>query len=409
MNVMDAQAQLQQLKRGALEILSEKELLAKLHRGGPLRVKLGIDPTAPDIHLGHSVVLRKLRQFQDLGHCVVLIIGDFTARIGDPSGRSETRKVLTPEEIQANTQTYLSQIGKILNTSDKKQFELRYNSEWLAPLTFQQVVELSHHFTVAQMLEREDFSKRYEGGKPIGIHEFFYPMMQGYDSVAIRADVELGGTDQKFNILVGRELQRIHGIESPQIALLMPILEGTDGVQKMSKSLGNTIGITESPQEMFGKVMSIPDALMPRYFELLTDVPMEEIERMEKAAGSSQGSPREWKARLGELIVGSYHGDEAGRKARENFDHVFREKQAPLEIAEYLVPIDLLRDGRVVMSKLLVSSGLIPSVREAKRLLAQGGVEVDGKGISGENIAVHVSDGMVLQAGKRKFIRLRIG
>lgn len=396
------ESQLQALKRGTFEIIPESDLLAKLRKGIPLRVKLGIDPTAPDIHLGHSVVLRKLRKFQEFGHRVVLIIGDFTARIGDPSGRSEMRKVLSESEIKANTETYLAQIGKILDTKSKENFELRYNSEWLSPLTFAQVIKLAHSFTVAQMLERQDFSNRYKSGQPLGIHEFFYPMMQGYDSVAIKADVELGGTDQKFNILVGRELQRLHGFDAPQIALLMPILEGTDGIQKMSKSLGNAIGVTESPDDMFGKVMSIPDKLIPRYFELLTELPMDEVK-------SSGENPRESKAKLGELIVASYHGAEAGKKARENFDRVFREKKAPDNIQEFVIPLELLRDGRVIINKLLVSTSLAPSAREAKRLLAQGGVELDGKSITDENAALHVSDGMVLQAGKRRFVRLRTG
>lgn len=394
------------LKRGVTEIISEKELELKLQSSAkskiPLRIKLGIDPTAPDIHLGHSVVLRKLRQFQDLGHRVILIIGDFTARIGDPSGRSETRKVLTESEIKSNTQTYLDQIGKILDTKNKECFELRYNSEWLSPLTFQKVIELSHQFTVAQLLEREDFKKRYDSGKPVGLHEFFYPIMQGFDSVAIKADVELGGTDQKFNILVGRELQRAHGFESLQIAVLMPILEGTDGVQKMSKSLGNYIGIHESPDEMFGKVMSIPDHLMPKYFELLTTIPLDEMKKVIE-------NPRTCKAKLGEMILESYYGKESALKAAENFERIFREKKPPENIPEFMVPVDLIQDDLVVVSKLLVSSGLAPSVREAKRLLIQGGVEIDGEPISGENMTTPVRDGMVIRAGKRRFIRLRIG
>jgi len=401
------------LKRGAFEIIPEKDFLSKLEESAkttrPLRIKLGIDPTAPDIHLGHSVVLRKLRKFQELGHQIVLIIGDFTARIGDPSGRSETRKVLSEAEIEANTQTYLAQIGKILDTKDKARFELRYNSEWLAPLTFQKIIELSHQFTVAQLLERQDFAMRYQNARPIGLHEFFYPIMQGYDSVAIKSDVELGGTDQKFNILVGRELQRVHGFASPQVALLMPILEGTDGVAKMSKSLNNYIGITESADEMFGKVMRIPDHLIPRYFELLTELPMNEVVSMDKALKANQGNPREWKAKLGEMVAAHYHGADAARKAAENFDRVFKEKKTPEEIPEFIVPVDLMRDGRAVASKLLVSANLAPSMREAKRLLSQGSVEADGESLKDENAVLQIRDGMVLQAGKRRFVRLRTG
>jgi len=402
-NMLNPAEQLEILKRGAAEIISEDEFRAKVEKSfasrTPLRVKLGIDPTAPDIHLGHSVVLRKLRQFQQCGHRVILLIGDFTALIGDPTGRSETRKVLSAAEIAANTKTYLAQVGKIVDTASPDLFELRYNSEWLSKLTFQQVLELSHHFTVARMLEREDFSNRYKSGKAIGLHEFFYPIMQGYDSVALKADVELGGTDQTFNILVGRELERVFGLE-PQIAMMLPIIEGTDGTQKMSKSLGNAVGIHDPPDEMFGKIMSIPDSLMPKYFELLTEVPMPEIRRVAE-------NPRESKAKLGETIVGFYHGAEAGKAARENFDRVFREKKAPSEIPEFVVPVDLLNDGRVALHKLLVSSGLAPSVREAKRLLIQGGIEVDGKCISEENAILQVESGMIVQAGKRRFVKLR--
>lgn len=395
------------LKRGAAEIIPEPEFDAKLKSGKPLRIKLGIDPTAPDIHLGHSVVLRKLRHFQEAGHKVVLIIGDYTARIGDPSGRSETRKVLAPGEIEANTQTYLNQIGKILDTKDNAHFELRYNSEWLSPLKFDDILLLAHQFTVAQLLEREDFAKRYRERQGIGLHEFFYPIMQGYDSVAIKADVELGGTDQKFNILVGRELQRMHGNPSPQIVFLMPILEGTDGVQKMSKSLGNYIGITDSADQMFGKVMSIPDRLIPRYFELLTDRSMDDIKNMGPVATFGR-NPREWKAELGEMIVASYHGPEAGKKARQNFDRVFQEKKAPDDIPEFLVPADLMNNGTVSIAKLLVAANLAPSMREAKRLLSQGAVEIDGNGLTAENPEIKLSNGMVLKSGKRQFVRLKL-
>jgi len=378
------------LKRGAVEIIPEDEFASKLKTQKPLRIKLGIDPTAPDIHLGHSVVLRKLRHFQEAGHQVVLIIGDYTAKIGDPTGRSETRKILTDDEIRRNTKTYLDQISKILNTQDKALFELRYNSEWLAPLTFEKMIELAHSYTVAQLLARKDFSKRFEAGQPIGLHEFFYPIMQGYDSVMIKADVELGGTDQKFNILVGRELQRLHGFTSPQIVFLMPIIEGTDGVQKMSKSLENYIGITDSQSEMHEKVMRIPDTLMQKYFELLTDFPQVEAEVM------IQSDPRKAKALLAELIVRSYH------------DISNPTKEFIPEIPEFKVPPELIVEGHVMVGKLLVSAKLAPSMREAKRLLMQGAVVVDEITVPGESETIELRDRMKLQVGKLRFVRLRI-
>ena len=428
--------QLEILKRGAIEIISEKELTQKieesLKKQRPLRIKLGIDPTAPDLHLGHSVTLKKLRQFQDLGHKVILIIGDFTAQIGDPTGRSETRKVLTQEEIKKNIQTYLNQLEKILKTDNPELFELKYNSEWLSPLTFQKILELTQHFTVAQLLEREDFKKRYEKGIPIGLHEFFYPLMQGYDSVAIQSDVELGATEQKFNILIGRELQRIFGMESPQVALFLPILEGTDGIQKMSKSFGNYIGITDPPDEMFGKLMSIPDLVMPRYYELLTNVSEDEIRLLKKALSSgvkrvaedgtkveltSKASVdfREWKAQLAKIIVDFYHGKNAGVKAEENFNRIHRDKQVPENIPEFHVPVQLLESvnptigpGKVPIPQLLVMSGLATSIRNAKRLIAQRGVQIDGKTLRDENQTLQVKNGIIIKVGKKNFIKLRI-
>jgi tyrosyl-tRNA synthetase len=429
-NKIGFEEQVKILKRGVAEIVPEHDFLSKLQKslqeGKPLRVKLGIDPTAPDIHLGHSVVLRKLRQFQELGHKVILIIGDFTARIGDPTGRSETRKVLSQEEIEENTKTYLNQIGKIVNIHDRQHFELRYNSEWLSKLSFADVVALAHHFTVAQLLEREDFAKRYENGKAIGLHEFFYPIMQGYDSVAIQSDVELGGTDQKFNILVGRDLQRLFGANEPQTAFLLPILEGIDGVQKMSKSLGNYIGIAESPDDMFGKVMRIPDSLMPRYFELLTDVELEEINRLKKAlltvaADSEQttGKPsissenqknvfdfRAWKARLAEEIVAVYYGRETAQKAWENFDRIHRDRLTPEEMEVFHVSQALFQNGRLSMSRLLVSAKLASSRREALRLIESKAVEFDNQIVQEDLVLIPPKKEIVLKVGKRRFIKL---
>jgi tyrosyl-tRNA synthetase len=432
----DPEAQLEILKRGTVEIIFEKELVRKIEESikkqEPLRIKLGIDPTAPDLHLGHSVTLKKLRQFQDLGHKVILIIGDFTAQIGDPTGRSETRKILTQEEIEMNIQTYLKQLGKILNTNDPEHFELRYNSEWLSPLTFQKILAVTQHFTVAQMLEREDFKKRYENGVPIGLHEFFYPLMQGYDSAAIKADVELGATEQKFNILVGRELQRFFGMENPQVAVFLPILEGTDGVQKMSKSLGNYIGISEPPEEMFGKIMSIPDELMPKYYELLTELPKHKLQELKNGLASKtkkiekEGSLilspekpvdfREWKAELAKTIVNFYHGENAGTKAEENFNRIYRDKMLPDSIPEayfqakhYVSPNNL---GKWPLDLLLVEHNLAASNREARRLISQGGVqlivqkenEIDVTTLKEGNI--QLMDGMILKAGRKKYIKL---
>ena len=321
--MLPVEKQLEIIKRGVVEIVPEEELATKLQRsvktGEPLHIKLGLDPTAPDIHLGHTVVLQKIRQFQELGHRTTIILGDFTARIGDPTGRSETRKQLTEEQVQANAKTYEGQIFKVL---DPARTTLTFNSKWLSPLGFAQVIELAAKHTVARMLERDDFAKRFKDGLPISVHEFFYPLMQGYDSVALRADVELGGTDQKFNLLMGRTLQREYGQE-PQVALMMPIIEGIDGVQKMSKSLGNYIGIDENPGEMYGKTMSIPDELMVRYYELLTSVPLEEVHSIASGLKSGSMHPRDVKMRLAREIVTFYHDQEAAARAEEEFKRVF--------------------------------------------------------------------------------------
>jgi tyrosyl-tRNA synthetase len=389
---MSPEEQLQLLKRGCAEIISEADLLARLRKGTPLRVKLGLDPTAPHIHLGFAVVLRKLRQFQDLGHQVVLLIGDFTARVGDPTGRSETRKVLTPEEIQANALTYREQFSRIL---DPAKTEVRFNNEWLGGMSFADVIALGSKYTVARLMERDDFTKRFKAGIPIGMHELLYPLMQGYDSVALRADVEMGGTDQKFNNLVGRSLQKEYG-QTPQVVFLMPILEGLDGVQKMSKSLGNYVGISEPPGEMFGKLMSIPDSLMARYFELCTDVEMQVV--AERLAADHPRTSKMWLARE---IICLYHGAEAAQAAQDEFEKVFSRRELPTEISDYAVPAEDAPEGRVGIVKLLLGSGLASSNKDARRLLAAGSVQLDGLKQT-ELVEVELTgEGVVVKVGRR--------
>lgn len=394
------------IRRGTAEIIPEEELAAKLERslrtGRPLKVKLGLDPTAPDIHLGHTVVLHKLRQFQELGHQVIIIIGDFTGRIGDPTGRTETRKQLSEEEIEANAQTYHEQIFKIL---DPKRTQVTFNSQWLAPLTFKEVIELTSKYTVARMLEREDFARRFKEGLPISIHEFFYPLMQGYDSVALEADVEVGGTDQKFNLLMGRVLQREYGQE-PQVALMLPILEGLDGVQKMSKSLGNYIGINEPPQEMYGKTMSIPDGLILRYFELVTPISLEELAAIREGLASGSLHPRDAKMRLAREIVAFYHGAEAAQLAEEEFRRVFQQRELPSEVPEIKVAREEFDGGRIWLPRLLVLAGLVGSTSEARRLIQQGGVRLNNQRIDDPDLEVDLGEGVLLQVGKRRFARV---
>jgi tyrosyl-tRNA synthetase len=393
------------LTSGAAEIVPAGALAEKLALGRPLRVKLGVDPSRPDLTLGHAVVLRKLRQFQDLGHTAVLIIGDFTARIGDPSGRSETRPMLTLDEVAANARTYLDQAGRVIDT---EQAELRGNAEWLAPMPMDELIRLASVATVAQMLEREDFRGRYQQGEPISVVEFLYPLFQGYDSVAVEADVELGGTDQTFNLLMGREVQRSYGIE-PQVVLTVPLLEGTDGVRKMSKSFDNYIGLTEAPEEMFGKLMRIPDGLIVRYLRLCSDVDPGEIAGIE--AGLADGSlhPGEQKRRMASALVDLYHGPAAGRAAEERFDLVFREHEVPADVQEREIPRGALRDGKVWLPRLLVELGLADSNGDARRKLDQGGVRVDGVPVADPEAEFTPSDlhGRVIQVGKRRFVRLR--
>ena len=402
-----AEQQLEIIKRGTVEIIPEEELLQKLKRaeatGKPLRVKLGLDPTAPDIHLGHTVVLQKMRQFQALGHEALLILGDFTARIGDPTGENQTRRQLTEEEVRANALTYEKQIYKILIPEKTK---LLFNSQWLAPLNFAQVIQLAAKYTVARMLERDDFDRRFKEGYPIGVHEFFYPLMQGYDSVVLRADVELGGTDQKFNLLMGRTLQKESGQE-PQVALMMPILEGLDGSQKMSKSLGNYIGINEPPQEMYGKTMSLPDQLMFRYFELATMLSIEEQRRLKD--GLTQGAlhPRDLKMRLAREIVTIYHGKEAALQAEKEFKRVFQQRELPEDIPDFnLAPTMLDSQGFIWLPKLMLLAGLASSTSEGRRLIQQGGVKINGEKITDPAYKLVPLNGMVIQAGKRKYVRL---
>jgi len=406
---MDIDKQLEIIRRGTLEIINEEELKQKLIKAEkinkPLRIKLGIDPTAPDVHLGFAVVLRKLRAFQDLGHQVVLIIGDFTALIGDPSGRSVTRPMLTRDEIEENAKTYMAQLSKIL---DRDKTEIVYNSQWLGKMSLYDLINLTSKYTVARILERDDFEKRYKNGQPIGMHETLYPLFQGYDSVAISSDVELGGFDQKFNILVGRDLQREYAQE-PQIALFMPILEGLDGVQKMSKSLGNYVGISEDPNQMFGKIMSIPDNIMFKYYELCTDIPMDEIKKMEAELKEGKLHPKEAKKKLAGEIVKIYYNEDLAAKADEEFEKVFSKKEAPSNIREVILNKEDLKEGKIWIANLLLLSELAESKRDARRIISQGGVHIDNEKIDDVNFDVAVRTGMVIKVGSRHFAKVKIG
>ena len=405
---MDIIEEVRIIKRGTEEIISEEELIKKIEKSRkekrPLRVKQGFDPNAPDIHLGHTVGLRKMRQFQDLGHDIYFLIGDFTGMIGDPSGKSVTRKQLTEEEVKKNAETYKKQVFKVLNPEKTK---VVFNSHWLGKLSFSEVLKVCSKYTVARMLERDDFSNRYKEGKPIGIHEFMYPLMQGYDSVAMQADIELGGTDQKFNLLVGRDIQREYNQE-PQVIITLPLLEGTDGVEKMSKSLNNYIGINESPQEMYGKVMSVPDNLMIRYFELVTDVPLKEIDEIKTGLENNNLHPRDVKKRLAREIVTLYHGQSAAITAEEEFEKVFKDKLFPEEIKELILKKGDLKEGNIWLIKLIVLSGVVDSKSEARRLVEQGGVRINGEKISDPNFDFTVKEGTILKIGKLNFVKLVI-
>lgn len=387
---------LQRLSRGCDDIISRPELRAKLiqsqRENKPLRVKLGLDPTAPDIHIGFAVVLKKLRAFQDLGHEAHLIIGDFTAQIGDPTGKSKTRPQLTRAQVEENAKTYQAQLFRIL---DPLKTVIRFNGDWLGKMTFAQVIELAAKYTVAQTLEREDFRKRLEENKPLGLHEILYPLCQGEDSVQIGSDVELGGTDQRFNNLVGRELQRINGQE-PQVVMLVPLLVGTDGVQKMSKSLGNYIGINEAPSEIFGKVMSIPDGAMESYFTLCTEVPLEEVKEL------LVGHPMEAKKRLGCDIVAQYHGAEAAASARESWEKQFSERQVPDDMPEVPLPAGAMPVVDVLRGAFDISGG------EARRMVGQNAVSIDGEKVSDVMATIEVRDGLVVKMGKRRWARIAV-
>jgi len=378
---------LSQIRRGTNEIISEEELVKKLNSGKKLRIKLGVDPTAPDLHLGHSVIINKLKTFQDLGHQIVFLIGDFTARIGDPSGRSATRPMMTEEQIMANIKTYQDQVFKIL---DREKTEVVFNSKWLNALGIEGLLKLASKHTVAQMLVRDDFEKRFKADIPISIVEFMYPLLQAYDSVALHADVELGGNDQKFNLLLGRDMQRDAGQE-PQVVITMPLLVGTDGVKKMSKSYKNYIALNDKPQDMFGKLMSISDELMMVYYELLTQENLEEIKQMH---------PKEAKMKLGMIIVERYWGKEAAETAKNEFNKIFANKDLPTEIEEYKCDKD-----KIKLSELLFISKMVASKNEARRLIEQGGAKVDNEKVTADT-EIEIKDGMILQAGKRKFKKI---
>jgi tyrosyl-tRNA synthetase len=389
------------LKRGVVDLLLEEELVERLKTGQPLRVKAGFDPTAPDLHLGHTVLINKLRQFQDLGHCVMFLIGDFTGMIGDPTGKNITRKPMTREEILANAATYREQVFKIL---DPARTEVLLNSAWFDRMTPADFIHLAARHTVARMLERDDFGKRYTSGQPIALHEFLYPLVQGYDSVAMRADVELGGTDQKFNLLVGRELQKHYG-QPPQIVLTMPILEGLDGVQKMSKSLGNYVGIRDEPNDMFGKLMSISDDLMWRYFELLSFQPIGEIAEWRRKVDHEHLNPRDVKFKLAEELVARFHGFEAGRHALQVFIERFQKGALPEDLTEVQVQS---RNGRLPIANLLKESGLVASTSEALRLIQQGAVRISGERIDNRDLELPAGSRHVYQVGRRRVAKVEI-
>lgn len=399
---MEPRKQIQLIKKNTVEVIQESELLKRIRNKGCLRVKFGVDPTTSDIHLGHSVVLFKLRCFQDLGHQVILLIGDFTARVGDPSGRTKTRKPLSTQEILANAKTYREQAFKIL---DAKKTEVLFNSRWLGKMNFSRVLKLASHYTVARMLERDDFNMRYQKKYPIGLHEFMYPLMQAYDSVAMKADVELGGTDQKFNLLLGRQIQRAYG-QPPQIIITMPILEGIDGFEKMSKSLGNYIGVTESPPEMYGKLMSISDKLIFKYFRLLTPLDEKDIDLKEREFNEGKLHPRTLKGELAEEIVSFYWGRSAAKAASERFKAIFKKKEIPEEIPCYFLPLDQMKKDKIWIVKLLQLTGLAESRSQARRLIEQGGVKWDGEKVKDVDWDISLEESHILQVGKRKFVRI---
>jgi len=395
---------LDRLLHGCDSVYTEEELRKRLASGKRLRVKLGMDPTAPDLHLGHTVVLQKLRDFQDAGHKAVLIIGDYTAMIGDPTGKSKTRPMLSPDDVKTNAATYFAQANKVLDMSPDK-LEIRYNSEWLSPMTFADVIKLMSQMTVARMLERDTFAKRQAEGKEIYLHELLYPLMQARDSVAIESDIELGGTDQTFNNLCGRDLQRAVG-QPPQIVMIMPILVGTDGVNKMSKSLGNYIAVTDTPRDMFGKVMSVPDALLGNYFELLTAQPKEWVA---EHCDASKHNPRDAKKELARTLITRFHSEVAAQEELENWRRVFEQRDAiPQDIPEFRIPAELLKDGKVIPRDLIVACGFAKSGSDAKRLVQQKGVKLNGVAIEDPVAPIAVKAGDVLQKSRREFVQLSL-
>jgi tyrosyl-tRNA synthetase len=393
---MNLDEQLDFLSKGTVDLIDRNDLKSKLARGKPVTIKVGFDPTAPDIHLGHTVVIRKMKHFQQLGHRVVFVIGDFTGMIGDPTGKKITRPPLSREQIEANAETYKQQVFKIL---DPVATEVRFNSEWLSPLGAEGMIKLAAKYTLARMLERDDFRKRFDAHQPIAIHELLYPLAQAYDSVALKCDVEMGGTDQLFNLLVGRDLMREYGLE-PQVVLTMPLLEGLDGIEKMSKSLGNYIGITEDPDQIFGKVMSISDDLMWKYYVLCTDLTPAQIEELKRTA-----HPMEAKRNLAKLIIAEFHADAAAETAEQEFNRVFSERQAPTEIEEVSLPPT---EAPQFITKVIVSAGLAPTNKEAQRLVAQGGVLVDDRKVDDPRATIDAARGKsyLLKVGKRRFARV---
>lgn len=394
--------QLEIIKRGTEELISEEEMVKKLENSiktnQPLRIKQGFDPTAPDIHLGHTVGIRKLRQFQELGHKIVLIIGDYTGMVGDPSGKNETRPRLKRETLMKNAETYENQFFKIL---DRSKTEIHYNGEWFAKMKFDEIMNLAAKFTIARILERDDFTKRYKEGSPISLHEFFYPLMQGFDSVAIKSDVELGATEQKFNLLTARDVQREYGQE-PQVILTLPVLEGIDGAQRMSKSLGNYIGIDDEPSEMYGKVMSIPDNLIAKYFTLVTDYSLDNLQDVKRRLGDGKTNPMTVKKELARTIIAMYHPKDAAQLAEQNFEQVFSKKEIPDDIEEIVIPASELPRPLI---KLLTDCSAVASGGEARRLIQQGGVRINDEKISDINYTLQSNGEYITKVGKRRFIK----
>jgi len=401
---MNAEQQLEVIKRGTVEVLVENELIKKLlnseKTGTPLKIKAGFDPTAPDLHLGHTVVIHKLKQFQDLGHSVIFLIGDFTGMIGDPSGRSETRKAMSKDKILENAKTYQSQIFKILSP---QKTQIVFNSQWMEKMSAKELIKLCSQQTVARILERDDFSKRYSHQQPIGIHEFLYPLIQGYDSVALKADVEVGGTDQKFNLLMGRELQRAY-FQKPQVIITLPLLEGLNGGNKMSKSLGNYIAIDDSPQDIFGKVMSISDDLMMRYYELISDLSLSDLNVLIERLKAGTEHPKEAKSKLAMEIVERFYDKEAALKAFEEFDRIFKHKETPQEMEERLI---CWKEDKIWLPRLItMCSDAVKSNLQAKRLIKQGGISIDGKKVVCENEEIDADGNYILRIGKKRFVRV---